>query len=147
MKSPIRKLLPLYARVSSALAREATYAGQLPIARLSRLIATLDEPSGELEVDLHLGRDASRAPRLTGRVRGALGLVCQRCLRSFQWPLEAAIDLRLVFNEEEETRVLKDCEPYLVTDDTLPLHAIVEEEVLLAMPIAPRCGLDDCQSS
>jgi uncharacterized protein len=47
--------------------------------------------------------------------------------------------LRLVGSEAEERRLLRECEPYLVEDDVLPLQEIVEEEALLALPIAPRC--------
>ena len=59
----------------------------------------------------------------------------------------AAIDLRLVFNEEEESRVLKDAEPLLIEDDTVHFHAAVEEEVLLVLPYAARCERDDCAPS
>lgn len=146
MKEPVKKLLPLYAKASSALAREATYAGTLPVARLERLAAALAAPEGELEVELTIRRDISRSPKLEGRVQAALPLICQRCLRQFLFALDAPVDLRLVFNEEEENRVLKDAEPYLVEDDQLPFHPIVEEEVLLALPYAPRCERPDCEA-
>lgn len=146
MNQSVKTLLPLYAKASAALAREAAYAGVLPLAKLERLSAALTEPTGELDVALKIRRDIGGAPKLEGRVCGNLQLVCQRCLRPFAWPLDIGIELRLVFNEEEETRVLKIAEPYRVIDDRLPFHPIVEEEVLLALPLAPRCTLDDCQT-
>jgi uncharacterized protein len=82
----------------------------------------------------------ARPPFLRGRIRGELQLVCQRCLETFGWPLQANVDLRLVENEADEAKWLQDYEPYLIADDRLPLHAIVEEEVLLALPLAPRCS-------
>lgn len=152
MNDPVKKtaqrILPLHAKVSSALTREASYAGSLPVSRLDRLKQALadlqDTPQTDLQVELQLRRDKTRAPKLEGRVRGELTMTCQRCLRPFQFVLDAAIDLRLVFNEEEENRVLKDAEPYLVEDDQLPFHVIVEEEVLLALPFSARCERDDC---
>lgn len=147
MNDSSRRLLPLHAKVSSALNREARYQGVIPIARLERLVAVVDDPAGDLEVELELRRDKTRVPRLQGRVRGGLKLVCQRCLQPFTWPLDAAIDLRLVFNEEEESRVLKDAEPLLIEDDTVHFHAAVEEEVLLVLPYAARCERDDCAPS
>lgn len=147
MKQPVKKMLPLYAKASSALARQATYGGALPIARLPRLSAAVADPAGELQVELTARHDANRAAKLEGSLRGELSLICQRCLQPFAWPLDAMVDLRLVFNEDEENRVLKDAEPYLVADDTLPLHAIAEEEVLLALPYAPRCGRPECEGS
>lgn len=148
MNEPVKKtalrLLPLHAKVSSALNREAIYNGSLPVARLDRLKAAVADAEGDLHVELQIRRDKTRAPKLEGRVRGELMLVCQRCLKPFAFQADAAIDLRLVFNEEEENRVLKDAEPYLVEDDQLPFHAIVEEEVLLALPFSARCERDDC---
>ncbi|WP_293391147.1 DUF177 domain-containing protein [Nevskia sp.] len=152
MNEPVKKtaqrILPLHAKVSSALTREASYAGSLPVSRLERLKQALadlhDTPQTDLQVELQLRRDKTRAPKLEGRVQGELTMTCQRCLKPFQFVLDAAIDLRLVFNEEEENRVLKDAEPYLVEDDQLPFHVIVEEEVLLALPFSARCERDDC---
>jgi uncharacterized protein len=49
-----------------------------------------------------------------------------------------------VFSEAEERSALADAEPLLVEDDRLPLRQIVEEEVLLALPMLPRC--ESCEN-
>src|SRR3546814_8193390 len=54
------------------------------------------------------------------------------------------IDLRLVETEEEEQAVLHEADPYLVQDDRLPLREIVEDEILLALPMLPRC--ESCEN-
>jgi len=136
---PTAAHLPNYAPASSAIQREAGFAGTILVERLPRLVASLAAPTGRLDVRLQLGREPARPPFLRGTVRGELQLQCQRCLETFAWPLQASVDLRLVENEADEARWLQDYEPYLIEDDRLPLHAIVEEEVLLALPLAPRC--------
>jgi len=145
IREPQKRILPLHAKVSSALAREAIYEGTLPVARLERLKAAVVDDAVDLHVHLQLRRDANRAPKLEGTVTGQLPLICQRCLRPFLMPLDTIVDLRLVFNEDEENRVLKDAEPWLIEDDQLMFHTVVEEEVLLALPYAPRCEQDDCR--
>src|SRR3546814_6525071 len=60
------------------------------------------------------------------------------------WPLQIDIDLRLVETEEEEQAVLHEADPYLVQDDRLPLREIVEDEILLALPMLPRC--ESCEN-
>lgn len=132
--------LPNYAPASSAIQREASFAGTILVERLPRLVASLAGPDGTLDVALQIGRETARPPFLRGSIRGALRLQCQRCLESFLWPLDAQVDLRLVESEADEAKWLQDYEPYLIEDDRLPLHAIVEEEVLLALPLAPRCS-------
>lgn len=138
-KKHVAAKLPQYTGASAAITREAAFAGTVALARLPRLAAQLADAQGELEASLALGREPGLPPRLGGQIRGRLPLVCQRCLEVFDWPLEAEVNLRLVQSEAEEARWLKDYEPYLIEDDCLSLHTIVEDEALLALPLAPRC--------
>lgn len=145
MKEPVKaRSLPQFARLTNTTPLPASYAGVLPVARLPRLVAAIAAPEGELAVSLELSRNRA-VLRLSGSVRGDLQMVCQRCLRSFAWPLDATVSLRLVFSEDEEARVLSEDEPYLVEDERLPLLDLVEEEALLALPYAPRCSAVDCR--
>jgi uncharacterized protein len=136
--------LPLYVAATTAVARRAGFEAALPVARLQRLADCLADSAGELEVRLQAGADSCGAPRLSGSVSGELHLLCQRCLRRFEQRFEVAVNLRLVHSDAEEARLMHDCEPYRVVDDRLPLHEIVEDEVMLALPLAPRCGRTDC---
>jgi uncharacterized protein len=138
--------IPLRVKASASVTRGSAWTGAIPIARLPRLAAALAAAEGELHVELQASRDdTARASLLKGRIGGDLGLVCQACMKPFAWPLHTTLDLRLVGSEAEEKRLLHDCEPLLVEDDTLHLHSIVEEEVLLVLPIAPRCPGCDTQ--
>lgn len=132
--------IPLRVKASASVARGSIWRGAIPIAALRRLAALLTDSAGELRVELEAGREANGAGTLHGSIAGELGLNCQSCTRDFRWPLQAALDLRLVNSEAEERRVLHECEPLLVVEDTLHLHDLVEEEALLAIPIAPRCA-------
>jgi len=134
--------IPLRVKASAAVSRGSVWQGPLAVAKLPRLAASLAERDGELSVQLEAGLDGTGKPQLRGRICGELALTCQRCMKPFRWPLQVELDLRLVTSEAEEKRLLHECEPLLVEDDTLPLQTLVEEEVLLALPIAPRCP--DC---
>jgi len=131
--------IPLHVKASTSVSRGNLWRGSLLISKLPRLVAVLADGEGELRVDLAAERDRAGAPRLRGSVAGELGLTCQSCMSDFRWPLHIDLDLRLVFSEAEERRLLHECEPFLVEEDTLHLHDLVEEEALLAIPIAPRC--------
>ncbi|MBL6751868.1 MAG: DUF177 domain-containing protein [Nevskia sp.] len=135
----MKNAIPLRVKAAGAVAHGSAWRGELPVADLGRLAAAVAGREGSLRVELHAGRDASGAARLHGSIDGELELSCQHCLGRFRWPLRAAVDLRLVGSEAEERRLLRECEPWLVQDDSLPLREIVEDEALLALPIAPRC--------
>ncbi len=136
--------LPLHVPARASVARRSRFAGTLPIAKLPRLAEALSQSAGDLQVELQAGLDASGAPQLKGAITGDVELLCQRCLRPFRQSLNVQVDLRLVENEADEERLLHECEPYQVVDDRLPLHDIVEDEVLLALPLSPKCGQVDC---
>ncbi len=132
--------IPQRVKASTSVTRDSAWNGAIPIAKLPRLAANLTGAEGELQAELHASRDVAGAATLKGWISGALGLVCQTCMKPFSWPLQAELALRLVNSEVEEKRLLPECEPLLVEDDTLHLHALIEEEALLALPIAPRCA-------
>lgn len=127
------------ARASVALERAQHYAGELAVSQCTRLSAEIvagTDPvlRAELQADRRSGW-----PRLHGRVTGTLALECRRCGRVYDHALDLALDLRLVFGEAEERAALAEAEPLLIEDDRLPLRQIVEDEVLLALPMLPRC--------
>jgi uncharacterized protein len=144
MKRPAAGGIPLRVKASQAVSRHEAFNGSLPLAKLPRLAAVLAETSGALQVELQATRDGEGQDWLHGEIRGRLPLTCQRGLHAFPWDCDVALSLALVDSEAEEQKRLKDGESYLVQDDELPLRDLVEDEVLLALPMMPRCEDPDC---
>lgn len=136
--------IPLRVKASQAVSRHEAFTGRVPLAKLPRLAATLAEPVGELHVELQATRDGEGQDWLHGEIRGRLPLTCQRGLHPFEWDCDVALSLALVGSESDEAKLLKDTEAYCVEDDELPLRDLVEDEVLLALPMTPRCEDPDC---
>ena len=120
--------------------------GRLPVARLGRLHDLLAEVSGEVRYRLQgvigpLGR-----PQLWLDVEGDLSLSCQRCLEAVSHALQIECVLELVpegaeLSQEELEDDSKDFLPVAGQTDVVEL---VEDEILLGLPVAPRhedCGL------
>lgn len=136
--------IPQTIRVSSAVNREAHYVGELPVTGLPRLREALAGDGGSVQADL-LAWKSSGYPALNGTLCGTLDLECRRCGAAFAYALTHKLDLRLVSSEEEEARLIRDCEPYQVQDDELALHELIEDETLLALPMLPRC--ESCENA
>jgi uncharacterized protein len=136
--------IPLRVKASQAVSHREAFAGSVPLAKLPRLAASLTGDSGSLQVELQAMRDDEGQDWLHGEIRGRLPLTCQRGLHPFEWDCDVALSLALVGSEGEEEKLLKDTESYRVEDDELPLRELVEEEVLLALPMMPRCEDPDC---
>ncbi|HUS23962.1 MAG TPA: DUF177 domain-containing protein [Candidatus Binatia bacterium] len=134
--------IPQRVNATKAVTARQEYRGALAAAQLPRLKESA-VTGGELQCELRADREKSGA-WLRGGIRGTLTLTCQRGLHPFTWDCAVRVELRLVQSESEEGRVLRDTEPYLVQDDTLPLRELVEDEVLLALPMMPRCSDLEC---
>lgn len=136
--------IPLRVKASQAASRHEAFTGRLPLAKLPRLAASLADPSGELHVELQATRDGEGQDWLHGEIRGRVPLTCQRGLHPFEWECDVALSLALVETEAAEEKLMKNTESYRVEDDELPLRDLVEDEVLLSLPMQPRCEDPDC---
>ncbi len=78
-----------------------------------------------------------------GTLRVSLRVTCQRCLEGMDLQIEASPWLLLLRPEEGQDR-LDDEADILVTDKPLSLSALVEDELLLALPMVPTHELSEC---
>lgn len=123
--------------------RGAHLAGQLPLRGMRRLVELCLDDTGEVEVDLRFERpEGERRHRMYGTLSVVLHVACQRCLEPMDLMLR--IEPHLLFlrpgDPEEPGRV----EDVLVVDRPLSLSAMVEDELLLAMPMIPMHDLSVC---
>ncbi|HLX31049.1 MAG TPA: DUF177 domain-containing protein [Casimicrobiaceae bacterium] len=83
--------------------------------------------------------DVSGRPALRIALKGAVSLTCQRCLADFVWPVDHATEVLLAHDEEEVAALdaVSSLEVVHASGPTDPL-ALVEDELLLTLPFAPR---------
>ena len=73
------------------------------------------------------------------RANAAVPLQCQRCLQTLVEPLEVHRRFRFVRTDEEAARLDEESEDdVLVLPPRLDLHELLEDELILALPIVPR---------
>jgi uncharacterized protein len=83
--------------------------------------------------------DGSTRPALHLSARAALPLTCQRCLEPVTVPVH--IDAHFIFMPDEASAAALDEtseDDVLALTDALDLHALIEDELLLAQPLVPR---------
>jgi uncharacterized protein len=115
-------------------------AGARPIAEFARLLDALRTEEGTLRYELQGVPEAHGRPALRLTVDGVLPLVCQRCLGALEYPLhiEALLLLAATQAEVDAEPLEADGPESIVADREMPVRVLVEDEVLLAIPIAPR---------
>ncbi len=107
---------------------------------LERLEDSLASGEGELRYRIRAFLDPQRRPIVSCIIEGFVFLTCQTTLEAFRHDI--SIDDRLVLvpdeaglpaiEEESET------EDYLVADGPLDIRDLIEDAVLLALPMVPR---------
>jgi len=114
--------------------------GEWPVAEFLRLHDALRSTAGTLRYEVRGVPEEQGRPALRLKVDGTLQLVCQRCLGALEYPLRIEVSLRLA-----ATQQALDAEPLdadgpesIVAGKEMQVQALVEDEVLLAIPLAPR---------
>jgi uncharacterized protein len=108
----------------------------VPLAELPRLRAQLKNVAGTVSGSVHFAREAGFVVAdLT--MSGTADLVCQRCLAVMPEVVSSAVRVALVLTEAQGSRVPEHLEPVLALDGRISVGELVEEELLLALPIVP----------
>ena len=131
------------------------YLYQVEGQRLKRLSAAVSALLGPLEVTLQgvpvVG--PQRGPRrmlLRVAVRGKVELVCQRCLRVFARPLDAEFEAEVSAEslpaKAPQAPIESMEELVCAPGEHVDIVTLVEDEALLGLPFAPRCGRPECET-
>lgn len=130
---------------SNAFARECrVLEGSLDLADLPRMADLLLARDGRLDYRLEGGLGAQGKPQLRLLIAGGLPLQCQRCLERVDCILEVDSLLELINDEADLTEedLEDDSRDFIVADKALDVVALIEDEVILALPPVPQH--EDC---
>ena len=113
----------------------------VPIAEMPRLRSRLAGAEGLVHGSVHFTRAAGLAVAELS-VRGSAALQCQRCMQRMEIPIETSARVALIPNEADssrvpDVRVPEDLEPMLAPGGRIRIRDIVEEELMLTLPIVP----------
>ncbi len=121
----------------------AHLSGALPLKAMPRLADLCARTDGGVEVDLRFERgEQDGLCVMYGSVRTSLALVCQRCLEEMTLDLRAAP--RLMLLRPGERADLEQEAETLVVEQSLSLAQVIEDELLLVMPMIPMHDVELC---
>ena len=118
--------------------------GDIALPQLEQLQDMLASTDGTVHFKLTGFVNEGAAPGLRCEVQGLLKLRCQRCLEPMDYRLQTDSSLLLASDgqtQDEDDPETPDCIPI---QRDLPVAALVEEEILLALPMAPHHADDVC---
>ena len=110
----------------------ADLAGVLTLSALPRTQAVcVERHETDVAVEMGFEEDAQRRVIVEGRASAHLKLPCQRCLEAADVALDTPIRGMAVADDTAAASVPRDWEPMLADGQTLDLHALVDDELLL----------------
>ena len=122
--------------------------GSIAVAQMKRLDDVLFDTEGSLDYGLRGSRDERNRALLEVTVAGALHLQCQRCLGLLDYEVEIATPLLVVPRGAHLGDEIDDPEgpDVIEAEAELDVEGLIEDEVLLSLPLAPRHSEGECSS-
>ena len=120
--------------------------GEAPVSEMPRLRDMLADPEGKIGYVVRGFLDRDGKPKLEVALDGMCQLRCQRCLEAMAYPVKLVS--RLLLAQEGELDEFSDEQDDLDSvraDKHMDVLALLEEEILLSLPFAPKHPIDACQ--
>ncbi|MBM3347114.1 MAG: DUF177 domain-containing protein [Betaproteobacteria bacterium] len=122
----------------------ASLSGEVEPTRMARL-AGAGCRVRQLRYRIEGGESEQGEPILELLIEGQFDLTCQRCLQDMQWTLSTNVSLGLARSLQELEGAQDDLDR-VVAGKSMNIEGLVEDEVILAVPMVPRheiCSLHE----
>jgi uncharacterized protein len=114
------------------------------LSELPRLQELLAQNGGRLTARFTFSKAASGRAAASIAIRAAPQLVCQRCMQAIAFPVSGGSEVEFS-DDEDAAGSSMERELYQMNGGRVSLRELAEEELLLALPLAPACSApQDC---
>lgn len=120
--------------------------GELSPGDMPRLRALCRDDGGRVVVDLRFARSSEGQRLLRGQLDADLSLTCQRCLEGLRCPVHAELTL-LLRRPGETAQAADEADEVLEVPGPLSLVTLVEDELILALPMFARHAPNACPAA
>jgi len=128
-------LFPVRVDPLKSVEQEAEFSGSMAVSKLERLQNFLQDDSGESQVEIQFGHDEQGLSLLRGQCQAQVRMTCQRCMNPVDVDLSTNFELGIVFSDEQAKHLPKKYEPVLAEGDSLELLPVIEDELILSLPM------------
>ena len=113
--------------------------GELSIKDMPRLSESLVNDEGSIHVDLAFDMDEVNTPYMQGKIVAEVSMICERCMSPMKVPLSITCLLAMILSERKIASLAEEYDPWLLeNNDPVSLNAVIEDELILALPLVPR---------
>ena len=144
---PNRQALPKQCDPRKLAAQHELLLCVVPVTDLPRFASTLEDLQGEVSVHLQFSIDEEYRTLITGNLETTVTVQCQRCLGPMTIDLSAEVSVCVLMTDEQAQQLPSWLDPWLVPEESAELAELIEEELLLAMPIVATHDDPNCAGS
>ncbi len=119
--------------------------GWILLKQLDRVQDYLLDNSGAVEVKLRFDKDEMGVRFIAGVINAKVSMQCQRCLQAVEVKVNSDLSLGIVFSEDAAKNLPGYYDPLLSHESALDLWKMVEEEMILGLPIAAVHQEGECE--
>ncbi len=126
-------------RVEKVAAAERQFSGSMPLQTLQRVadLLTLPDPEDVVNFRIQFGHDGLGRVVADVMIETDAPLTCQRTLDRFLLPIKSQSRVGIVSSPDQASELPEDYEPLVCETDELEIARLVEEELILALPLVP----------
>ncbi|WP_151193094.1 YceD family protein [Cysteiniphilum sp. JM-1] len=117
----------------------------LSFSHLSSLHECIVDGTYDFQLNLKFHFENNK-PLLDGQLAGKITLICQRSLEPFEFRFDDPVKLGFVTDDRFFKNFPATYDPYIYKDNQINLVELLEEEILLSIPMIPKKSLNDCQA-
>lgn len=121
--------------------------GAVDLSEMPCLSETLRSTDSKAEVSMSFDCDEDGRAVIDMRIEAVLPLTCQRCLDVYQYEVDTQQLLTPVKSPEEAEKLPTHLEPFLLEGEFIEPNSLIEECLLLEVPIVPMHDSADCQGA
>jgi uncharacterized protein len=133
------KPLPDLVEPAHAAAQQRHYRVKVSQAQFPRLMEILEGVPQDVDIELRFFTEPETGfPAFQLRYRCDLGLICQRTLEPYLEPVDQTLTAVLIPSEGAAQIVPEGYEPWLLERHKLDPWRLIEDELMLSVPLVPR---------
>ena len=116
----------------------------MSLERLPGFRDCLIDDEASIQIQLRFSIDESQQRLIQGTLQASVHVSCQRCLQPLAIELADDIRLALIDNEDAIGTLNGSWDPWICADHKLELAGLVDEQLMLCMPIVNLHSSGDC---
>jgi uncharacterized protein len=138
------KLLPKILDAEKLARKNSIIEGYLLLSSLNEVSEYKSNKNATVTGSFKFYRNKNKRVFIDGVINTELQLVCQRCMQLVLYPISSKFTLACIDNQEKEVQLSEQHEFVLLNNGKLAVSDMLQEEILLAMPIVAYHDIKDC---